>query len=172
MRAKLLDALKGLKERQEAQVAESERLFHAAKQGGGWVRPLQKSLGDLAAAEATLGGEVGPLVEKHFHDAKVISHLVRQAAEALAAVEPAVEKVRNGPMDLDSWDDDRLTVQEPQRLALKRLTQLMDVFKDDAGGAAVMASRRWHSSSCCVRCKRRSTSERRHSTRSTRIARS
>jgi hypothetical protein len=131
MRAKMLDALKGLKERQESQVAESERLFQAAKEANGWSRPLQKSLSDMAAAEATLGGEVEPLIEKHFQDAKVIAHLVRQAAEALAGVEPAVEKVRNGLMDGESLADDRRTVQDPQRLALKRLTQLMDVLKDD-----------------------------------------
>ena len=73
MRAKLLDTLKGLKERQEAQVAESERLFQAAKQDGGWSRPMQKSLADLAGAEATLGGEVGPLTEKYFQDAKIVA---------------------------------------------------------------------------------------------------
>jgi hypothetical protein len=129
--AQLLDALKGLKERQESQVAESERLFQAAKQAGGWARPLQKSLGDLAAAEAALGGEVGLLVEKDFQDAKVIAHLVRQTAEALEAVGPAVDAVRNGPMDLESWEDDRRIVQAPQRLALKRLIQLIEVFKDD-----------------------------------------
>ena len=34
-------------------------------------------------------------------------------------------------MDLDSWETDRGTVQAPQRLGLKRLTQLIDVLKDD-----------------------------------------
>jgi hypothetical protein len=131
MRAKMLDALNGLKDRQAAQVAESERLFQEAKQKSGWTRAQQVSLGDLASAEATLGGEVGPLVDKHFQEAKVIAHLVRQTADALAAVEPAVEKVRGGPMDLDSWEDDRRTVQNPQRLALKRLTQLIDVMQED-----------------------------------------
>jgi hypothetical protein len=131
MRARLLDTLKGLKERQERQVAESERLFQAAKQGGGWSRPLQKSLADLAAAEAALGGEVGPLVDRHFRDAKVIAHLVQQAAEALAAVKPAVDAVRNGPMDLDSLETDRGTVQAPERSALKRLTQLIDALEED-----------------------------------------
>jgi hypothetical protein len=131
MRARMMDALKGLKDRQDAQLAESERLFQAAKQDGGWSRPLQKSLGDLAAAEAALGGEVAPLTEKYFQDAKVIAHLVRQASEALGAVEPAVETVRNGPMNLDSLESDRRTIQAPQRLALKRLTQLIDVLKEE-----------------------------------------
>jgi hypothetical protein len=131
MRARLLDALKGLKERQESQVAESERLFQAAKQAGSWSRPLQKSLADMVAAETALGGEVGPLSEKYFQDAKVIAHVVRQAAEALAAVEPAVEAVRNGPMDAEMWDADRTAVQAPQRLALKRLAQLIDVLQED-----------------------------------------
>ena len=58
-------------------------------------------------------------------------HLVRQTAEALATVGPAVEQVRNGPMDSDSWEADRRTVQAPQRLALTRLTQLLDVLKED-----------------------------------------
>jgi hypothetical protein len=131
MRAKLIDALKGLKDRQEAQVAESERLFQVAKQDGGWSRPLQKSLADLAAAEVTLGGEITPLTEKYFQDAKVIAHLIRQAAEKLAAVGPAVEQMRNGPMDADSLEADRRIVQTPQRLALTRLTQLLDVLKED-----------------------------------------
>ena len=130
-RARLMDALKGLKERQESQVAESERLFQSAKQAGDWSRPLQKSLRDMVGAESALGGEIEPLADKHFQNAKVIAHLVRQAAAALAAVEPAVETVRNGPMDMDSWDNDRGTVQAPQRLALKRLTQLIDVLRDD-----------------------------------------
>jgi hypothetical protein len=131
MRAKLLDALKGLKQRQESYVAESERIFQAVKEAQGWSRPLDKSLGDLARAETDLGGEVGPLVEKYFQDQKVIAYLVRQAAEALAGVEPAVERVRTGPKDLDSWEDDRRTVQEPQRLALRRLSQLIEVLQED-----------------------------------------
>jgi hypothetical protein len=57
--------------------------------------------------------------------------MVRQAAEALAAVEPAVETVRNGPMDAETWDADRTAVQAPQRLALKRLVQLIDVLQED-----------------------------------------
>jgi hypothetical protein len=130
-RAKLIDALKGLKERQESHVAESERVFEAVKQAAGWTRPLAKSLNDLARAEADLGGEVGPLVEKQFQDQKVIAHLLRQAAEALAGVEPAVERVRSGPMDLDSLDGDRHIVQEPQRLGLRRLGQLLDALQDE-----------------------------------------
>jgi hypothetical protein len=131
MRARQLDALKGLKERQESQVAESDRLFQAAKQAGSWSRPLQKSLADMVGAESGLGGEIGPLTAKYFQNAKVIAHLVRQTTEALAAVEPAVETVRNGPMDMESWETDRGTVQAPQRLALKRLTQLIDVLKEE-----------------------------------------
>jgi hypothetical protein len=130
-RAKLTEALKGLKNRQESQVAESERLFQAARQAGGWSRPLQKSLADLGDAEAALGREIGPLGERHVHDAKVAAHFLGEAAEALAEVGPAVERMRDGPMDLDAWEADRGTIQAPQRLALKRLTQLLDGLKND-----------------------------------------
>jgi hypothetical protein len=130
LRAKLIDALKGLKERQDGHLAESERLFQAAKQDG-WSRPRLKSLSDLARVQADLGKEVGPLVEKSFQGEKVIAHLLRQAAEAMAGVEEAVAKIRTGPMDAESWDDDRRVVQGPERLALRRLTQLLDVLKQD-----------------------------------------
>ncbi len=129
-RAKLIDALKGLKGRQESLVAESERVFQEAKQKG-WTRPLGKSLSDLARSEADLGTEVGQLPEKSFQDQKVIAHLLRQTAEAMNGTEGAVEKVRSGPMDPESWESDRRTVQEPQRLALRRLTQLLDALQED-----------------------------------------
>jgi hypothetical protein len=34
-------------------------------------------------------------------------------------------------MDMESWPDDRQTVQQPQRLALKRLGQLIEVLIED-----------------------------------------
>jgi hypothetical protein len=130
-RAKLADALKGLKERHESQIAEAERLFQAAK-AGGWFRPLQNSLIDMAVAEADLGSkEVEPLLEKHFQNNKVIAHIIRQAAEAMADVRPAVGQMAEAGWRMPSWEDDRRNVQVPQLLALRRLTQLLDVLKED-----------------------------------------
>jgi hypothetical protein len=130
-RAKMIDALKGIKARQESHVAESERLFQEAKQKT-WTRTLLKSLNDLGHAQAEFGRkEVEPLTEKSFTNEKVIAHLLRQAGEAMAGVEGTVEKVRSGPMDQESWADDRRMVQEPQRLALRRLTQLLDALQED-----------------------------------------
>jgi hypothetical protein len=139
--AKLLDALRGLKDRQQSQLAECERLFQEAKQAGAWSRPRQKSLGDLATAEAVLAGELGPLVRKQSETAKVIAHLLGEVADSLAEIGPAVERTLDGPMDMGSWEADRRTVQDPQQLALKRLTQVIDALKDEppnaspAGGA-------------------------------------
>jgi hypothetical protein len=48
----------------------------------------------------------------------------------MAAVDPAIETVRAGPMDLDSWEEDRRTVQSPQQMAHRRLTQLIDAIRE------------------------------------------
>ncbi len=132
LRAKMLDALRGLRDRQDALLAETERIFQEVKAAKLWGRAThQKSLFDVADGEKGLGDEVGALSESRFKDAKVIAYLVKQAAESMAAVGEAVESVRDAQWNLDAWDDDRTTVQSPQKSALKRLDQLLDVFKDD-----------------------------------------
>jgi hypothetical protein len=97
-----------------------------------WGRAThQKSLFDVADGEKGLSDEVAALSESRFKDAKVIAYLVKQAAESMAAVGEAVEAVRDNQWNLDALDDDRTAVQVPQKVALKRLDQLLDALKDD-----------------------------------------
>jgi hypothetical protein len=137
--AKLVECLQGLKNRHQAHVAECERLFQEARQTGAWSRLQQKSLGDLAAAEAALANELDPLAKKQSETAKIIAHMLGEAADALGEVGPVVERMRDGPMDVDSWEADRRTVRDPQQLALKRLAQVLDALKDDPRNASANA---------------------------------
>ena len=91
---------------------------------------IAKSLIHLGPAEHAPADGVTQFAEAKLKDSKVIRHWLREASEAMSAVDPAIESVRNGPMDLDSWDNDRQAVQTPQQRAIRRLTQLIDTIRD------------------------------------------
>jgi hypothetical protein len=133
-RVKMMDALKGFAARQDSLGAESERIFQAARTEKSWNRALQKSLIDLGQVQQSLGGELGRFADSNFADAKVAMHMLRQASGAMNQIAPAVESVRNGPMDLDSWEDDRRIVQTPQQLAALRLKQIGDSLREADNG--------------------------------------
>lgn len=127
---RLLDALKGFAARQDALNSESERVFQAAKSDQSWSRALQKGLIDLGQAESALGVELGRFADEKFKEAKIVAHLLRETVQAMNGVGPAIEAVRNGSMDLESWDGDRRQVQDPQQMASRRLQQLLDTIRD------------------------------------------
>jgi hypothetical protein len=127
----MLDAVKGLRDRQHQRVTDADELFERVKQRGTWDRPLEQSLVDLARAEAALGDETGRLVENQFKDDKVIAHIVREAADAMTEVQAAVEQVRAEPPKVANLEADRAAVQGPQKLALRRLDQLIDALKPE-----------------------------------------
>jgi hypothetical protein len=129
-RAKFVDALNGFVARQTALATESERVFQAARTEKSWPRALQKSLIEMGQAEIALAGELDRFTESSVKDAKVVVHLLRETSGAMNQVGPAVESIRNGPMDMDSWEVDRSTVQSPQQLAARRLKQLSDTIQE------------------------------------------
>lgn len=130
---RLRERLKGLKDRQESLVAESDRLFEAVKRNNGWTRALQQSLDQLATAEAALADELVQFAEKQLQDAKVLDFVARQAADQLKSLPEIAEAVRNGPMDIESLPEDAHAIQTPQRLALRRLAQLLEAQLQSEG---------------------------------------
>lgn len=129
-RAKSLERLRGFLRRQMEQVAESERLFQAAKSAAGWTRSQQKSLIDLAQSERSLSDELGRFADGTLSGSQVIVHWLKDAARSMTEAGEAIETARAGALDMDTWDDDRRSVQAPQTAAERRLKELIDALQD------------------------------------------
>jgi hypothetical protein len=130
--ARALDALRGFLSRQQSLTAETERLFGSAQTEKLWTRSLQKSLIDMTEAERALGGELVRFAESTYADAKVAAYLLREAAESMQRIPGVVEGIRQGPFDLDSWDEDRAVLRVPQEFAARRLGQLIESIREEA----------------------------------------
>jgi hypothetical protein len=133
--ARMAEMVKGLRERQEGLNTESERILQVVKQKGDWDRVLQKSLIDLSDSQEALSREVRGLIEKQFKDDKVITHAVGDAADAMIEVEDAIKQMREDGFRFEQIDEDKSAVQSPQKLALRRLDQLLDALKPDPRSA-------------------------------------
>lgn len=129
--ARMAEIVKGLRERQEGLNTESERILQVVKQKGDWDRVLQKSVIDLSDSQEALSREVRGLIEKQFKDDKVITHAVGDAADAMIEVEDAIKQMREDGFRFEQLDEDKSAVQAPQKLALRRLDQLLDALKPD-----------------------------------------
>lgn len=146
--AKLADQIKGVRQRQEALLAESARIHRELLQRKQWVRPLQASLRGLSDVQRGLGEETERLAKEKLEGAKVFAHLLGKAAEAMQRVsarmlerlDRARERIDNAPVgeepDLDvpaeqAADADTQTL---QRAALQRIERLLDALKSDEEG--------------------------------------
>lgn len=131
--AKVADVLKRLKERQDAAIAESERIQQAALQKKKWERYLQSSLSDLAKTQEELGQETRGLAENKLAGAKVFARLLTKAAEAMTQAGQGFQNrlrfVQEHPELLAA--DGRTA--KLQRDALRRLDQLLDALKTEKG---------------------------------------
>jgi hypothetical protein len=133
--AKISDQLKRLKERQEAALAEADRLQNRVLQTKTWDRPLQTSLGDLAKVQGSLGKETRNLAEEKLKGAPVFARLMAKSA---GSMEQAAERIQNHLTAIKEQPD-QLTPDESarklQRDALHRLEQLLDALKEEKGTA-------------------------------------
>ena len=128
--AEILDALQGFAGRQTALTAESRRIFKQRARKSFGAEHAGNELDRRRTGRKSLAAELKQFSAAKLKDSKVVLHLLHKAAEAMAAVEPAIETVRAGPMDLDSWEEDRRTVQSPQQTASRRLKQLIDAIRE------------------------------------------
>ncbi len=133
--AKVADILKRLKERQEAAIAETDRIQQQALQQKSWVRSLQTSLGDLAKTQEELGQETRSLAENKLAGAKVFARLLSKSADAMTQAGQGFQDRLKSAQD----HPDQLTAdgraQKLQRDALRRLDQLLDALKTEKGMA-------------------------------------
>jgi hypothetical protein len=133
--AKFGDEIKALRDREQRAIEEAARLHAIVKKDMKWDRPVRTSLNDLRQQQQGLAGEVRALLEKKFQDAAVFGRMLRQSADAmdLAAkrIDNRLDAAETGPFDLDLEDIADVGIQSQQKLALKRLDQLLDALKPD-----------------------------------------
>jgi hypothetical protein len=138
--AKFAEELKALRDREQRLTDESVRIHGVVKKAGKWERPLRTSLNDLREQQQALAGEVRAIIEKKFANAAVFGRMLRQAAEAmqLAAkrMDAQLETAEIGPFDQELEDIANAGIESQQKLALKRLDQLLEALKPDKQDAA------------------------------------
>jgi hypothetical protein len=130
---KIADAIKRLKERQEAMIAEAQRIQREVLQNKGWNRGLLISLGDLARNQQGLGQETAGLAKDKLTAAKVFARLLQRAAEAMEhAGEGMTEHRQSVSRDPANVAEDEESAKLQQE-ALRRLNQLLDALKTERG---------------------------------------
>lgn len=138
--AKFADELKALRDREQRLIDESTRIHAVVKKDGKWERPLRTSLNDLRQQQQGLAGEVRALIEKKFESVAVFGRMLRQCAGAmdLAAkrMDSRLDAAEIGPFDLELEDIADAGIRDQQKLALKRLDQLLESLKPDKQDAA------------------------------------
>jgi hypothetical protein len=137
--AKVADVLKRIKERQEAAIAEGERIQQKALQEKEWGRSSLSSLSDLARTQEELGRETRSVAEKKSAGAKVFARLLSKAADAMTQAgrgfEERLKTAQENPNQLTA--DGRTP--KLQRDALRRLDQLLDAIKTEKGAGRAQA---------------------------------
>jgi hypothetical protein len=138
--AKFADDIKAMRERMQRLHDEAGRIHGVVQKAGKWERPVRTSLNDLRQQQQGLAGEVRALVEKKFENAAVFARMLKQAADGmdLAAkrMDARLEAAETGPFDPELEDIADAGIQGQQKLALKRLDQLLEALKPDKPGEA------------------------------------
>lgn len=138
-RRKLADAVKALRDRHAALVAEADRLHQKVLTEKAWSRPTLASYGDLEDAERALAVEVRALADQQFAELPVFKRVVTDAAggmekaadRAKARARDALDADPDSPFDADLEKANGDKVRRPMDLALRRLDQLLDALKPD-----------------------------------------
>jgi hypothetical protein len=138
--AKFADEIKALRDRMQRLQDEAARIHGVVKKAGKWERPVRTSLNDLRQQQQALAGDVRALLEKKFADAAVFGRMLKQSADAmdLAAkrMDNRLEAAEVGPFDPELEDIADAGIQGQQKLAVKRLDQLLEALKPDKPGEA------------------------------------
>ena len=91
--AKIVDRLKGLKERQDAAAVESERLLKSVLQNKKWLRPVFVSLIDLEDRQKELGRDT-TLVQEKLKGAKVYHAILERTLKDMNAATALIDDHR------------------------------------------------------------------------------
>jgi hypothetical protein len=135
--ARIADNIKGLKERQDAAVAESERIHKELQRQGRWTSGLLSSLKGSGKTQKGLQQEAESLKEK-LKDAKVFEHILGKAGEtmdqAVITINERAEDKAFNPLEKDELADENKYQEKTlklQKLAAHRLQRLHDALKND-----------------------------------------
>jgi hypothetical protein len=126
--ARVADVIRRLRERQEGHVEEAKRIQDLAQQRGTLGRGLKGSLTNLGRNQRGLGEETAAVAKKELSAAPVFARMLERAARAMDQA-----GARLGAMAKDQPPIDALPDEEAgrlQRLALRRLGQLLDSLKE------------------------------------------
>jgi hypothetical protein len=138
--ARFTDDIKGLRDRAVRLTDEAGRIHEVVRAAGKWERPVRTSQNDLRRQQEGLAGEVRGLMEKKFENAAVFGRMLRQSADAmdLAAkrMDGRLDAAETGPFDQELEDIADLGIRSQQRLAVKRLDQLLEALKPEPPGTA------------------------------------
>jgi hypothetical protein len=136
--ARVADVLKRLKERQDRLVGDTERLHKEALEQTEWTLTLLRALGRHADAQAGLGAEAKSLADRELVAAPVFARILRKAAESMQQAatdlknhQQAVNKKQITTKQKDTSAP--AAAERMQKLAQRRLQQLLDALKMDEG---------------------------------------
>jgi hypothetical protein len=137
--AKIADQLKGLKERQDASIVESERIHKRMLQENKWGRVALQNLHENADVQKKIASETRRAGEK-LKGAAAFELVLHRAARSMEDAARQMDKqVIEGPGRLEPFDKEELAVENKkhqamikrQREASRRLENLLDALKPE-----------------------------------------
>jgi hypothetical protein len=143
--ARIADQIKGLKDRQDAAIAESERLHKGMLRSGFWPDALLNSLGSLADTQEGLGKETARLKEK-LKGAAVFELILDKTVKAMdgaaskmrerqqAALKAGLKRAPGEKLDKAALAAEAKAQERTDKLqkeASRRLQRLIDAVKPD-----------------------------------------
>jgi len=143
--AKIADQIKGLKERQDAAIEESERIHKLVQQNNKWTRPLIHSLGDDATAQEQIAAETRSLKEK-LKGAAAFEMVLDRTARAMDAAAQRMQTRKKAAAELGGlapFEKEELAAEDKaheetrkrQQEASRRLDNLLEALKPEDGVA-------------------------------------
>ncbi len=131
--ARIADAVKQLRERETALIAEAERIEKQVLQNNGWPRGLLASLGDLARNQKGLASETRQVADDKLSAATVAARILNKSAEAMDRAGQLLEE-RRQPENRSQNADGDAEIGRAQREALRRIDQLLEAIKPENAG--------------------------------------
>jgi hypothetical protein len=139
--ARIADQIKGLKDRQDAAIAESGRLHKAMLQKGNWTKDRLGSLWDLSQTQEGLAKETGSLKEK-LKGAAVFELILDRTVQAMQRAGKQMVERKDGALKRplnDALEKEELAAENKlqertdklQQEASRRLQRLIDAIKPD-----------------------------------------
>jgi hypothetical protein len=138
--SKLADQLKALRDRQGRALDESQRIHDEVAKPRAWSRPLLASLKALLEQQRALASEVVALAQTRFAQQRVFDRMLRHAAEEMENAGRQIDERCQDVIDqldqtttyqADLEEKSRAAIVSRQRLALKRLDQVLEALKPD-----------------------------------------